>query len=190
MATASRAFALLTIILFVFIEVANGLPRQRVANISRENIKHSEMLPLDHIAGAHMEHDGDLNKNFHHETFLGKLVKQGKLEFGKMDGYRKLINIFHKVDTDSDHLIDHQELQNWIYGRILDHYFKAIVDSDVVFKKVDLDKNDQIRWYEYKAALCDLDPEKLKAANVSCKYSVQEILVLFLAFFVVERPRK
>ena len=184
MATASRAFALLTIILFVLIEIVNGFPRQRIANISREDIKHSEMLPPDHIAGAHMEHDGDLNKDFHHEAFLGTLLKEGKLEFDKMDGYRKLIDIFHNVDKSKDHVLDKAELQDWIHDRILDHYYKAKADSDEVFKRVDLDKDDQIRWYEYKASLVDLDPRKLKAANVSCKYSVQEILVFFLAFLL------
>ncbi len=117
-----------------------------------------------------MEHDGDINKDFHHEAFLGTLVKEGKLNFDNMDGYRKLIEIFHKVDRSKDHLLDKEELQDWIHDRILEHYNQAKADSDEVFKKVDLDKDDIIKWYEYKATLVGMDPLKLKEAGVTCKY--------------------
>ncbi len=145
-----------------------AFPKQRLANISREDIKHQEMLPPDHIAGGHMEHDGDLNKDFHHEAFLGTLVKEGKLDFNNLDGYRKLIGVFHKVDRNKDHLLDKEELQDWIHDRILEHYNHAKANSDEVFKKVDLDKDDLIKWYEYKASLVDIDPENLQ--NVSCEF--------------------
>lgn len=168
MATQENWIVLLSNLLML-IAVTYSFPRARVANISREDIKHKEMLPPDHIAGGHMEHDGDLNKDFHHEAFLGTLVKEGKLQFDNMDGYRKLIGIFHQVDKNKDHLIDKNELQSWIHDRILEHYYKAKADSDDVFQKVDTDKDDMIEWYEYKATLIDLDPSKLKDANVSCK---------------------
>ena len=160
-----------------------AFPRQRIANISRDDIKHKEMLPPDHIAGGHMEHDGDINKDFHHEAFLGTLVKEGKLDFSNMDGYRKLIGIFHKVDKNKDHLLDKVELQEWIHDRILEHYYAAKADSDSVFKKVDIDKDDLIRWYEYKATLVDLDPRKLRDANVSCKFF--SYLMFFLIFYFI-----
>ena len=178
MATTNTVGLLLILVLVVFLDIVKGFPRQRIANISREDIKHSDMLPPDHIAGGHMEHDGDINKDFHHEAFLGTLIKEGKLEFDKMDGYMKLINIFHKVDKNKDHLLDKVELQDWIHDRILDHYYKAKADSDRVFRKVDIDKDDQIRWFEYKASLADIDPRKLRDANVSCKLSFYDHLSL------------
>ncbi|XP_065061600.1 45 kDa calcium-binding protein-like [Rhopilema esculentum] len=165
MALFSRVFEL-GIFIYTF-NFCYAFPRERIANISRDDIKHKEMLPPDHIAGSHMEHDGDINKDFHHEAFLGTLVKEGKLDFSNMDGYRKLIGIFHKVDKNKDHLLDKVELQEWIHDRILEHYYAAKADSDSVFKKVDIDKDDLIRWYEYKATLVDLDPRKLRDANVS-----------------------
>ena len=169
MAGVEGLWALSMIVFLVFIGITNGFPRHRFANISREDIKHKEMLPPDHIAGGHMEHDGDINKDFHHEVFLGTLVKEGKLQFDNMEGYRKLIGIFHKVDQNKDHLLDKEELQNWIHDRILEHYYKAKADSDSVFTKVDIDKDDMIKWYEYKATLVEIDPRKLKDANVSRK---------------------
>ena len=42
-------------------------------NNSRPIIAHVELLPPDHIRGAHLEQDGDVNKEFHHEVFLGEL---------------------------------------------------------------------------------------------------------------------
>ena len=48
------------------------LPVNRLHNITRLDVRHSELLPPDHVAGAHMEHDGDINEDFHHEVFLGE----------------------------------------------------------------------------------------------------------------------
>ena len=169
------------------VDVANGFPKHRIANISREDVKHTDMLPPDHIAGGHMEHDGELNKDYHHEAFLGTLVKEGKLEFDKMDGYRKLIDIFHKVDRSRNHLLEKEELRDWIHDRILDHYRKAKADSYNVFKKVDVDKDDQIKWYEYKATLVDMEPKRLKDANVSCRLSCINVASVhpFFAMYVI-----
>ena len=151
--------------------MTNSLPiGKRKSDVSRKNITHTELLPPDHVAGGHMEHDGDINKDYHHEAFLGTLVKEGKLKFDNMDGYRRLIDIFHKVDTNKDHLIDKRELQSWIHDRIMEHYDAAKEDSDSVFKKVDLDKDESIIWAEYKAQLVGEDPIKYKDANVSRKH--------------------
>ena len=38
--------------------------------------------------------------------------------------------------------------------------------------------DDQIRWFEYKASLADIDPRKLRDANVSCKLSFYDHLSL------------
>ena len=40
-------------------------------NATREEIKRGDLLPPDHVAGAHMEQDGHINKDYHHEVFLG-----------------------------------------------------------------------------------------------------------------------
>eukprot|EP00794_Sanderia_malayensis_P015013 gene15013-16562_t len=154
---------------FIFLKLCLAFPMGKVANISRQDIKNKDLLPPDHVAGAHMEHDGDINKDFHHEAFLGTLINEGKLKFDNIDGYRKLIAIFHKVDRNKDHLLDKEELQDWIHDRILEHYNQAKADSHEVFKKVDLDQDDIIHWYEYKATLVGMDPKKLQEANVSLK---------------------
>jgi len=41
-------------------------------NATREEIKRKDLLPPDHIPGAHLEQDGHINKEYHHEAFLGK----------------------------------------------------------------------------------------------------------------------
>ena len=187
MATVHYSVILLTYMLIDLVDVATGFPSQRIANISREDVKHTDMLPPDHIAGGHMEHDGDLNKDYHHEAFLGRLIKEGKLVFDKMDVYRKLIYIFHKVDRNGDHLLEKEELQFWIHDRILDHFRKAAADSYNLFKKVDVDKDDQIKWYEYKATLVDMEPRRLKDANVSCRLTYISVASIhpFFAMYVI-----
>ena len=43
-------------------------------NAPKKDIKNKELLPPDHVAGGHMEHDGHINKDFHHEAFLGTVT--------------------------------------------------------------------------------------------------------------------
>ena len=45
-----------------------------IKNTSRAAIKHGELLPPDHVPGAHVEQDGHINKDYHHEVFLGEYV--------------------------------------------------------------------------------------------------------------------
>ena len=40
-------------------------------NATREEIKRKDLLPPDHVRGAHLEQDGHINKEYHHEAFLG-----------------------------------------------------------------------------------------------------------------------
>lgn len=61
--------AVLVVILQLLFHLANSLPI--LSNATREEIKRGDLLPPDHIAGAHMEQDGHINKEYHHEVFLG-----------------------------------------------------------------------------------------------------------------------
>ena len=45
-----------------------------IKNTSRAAIKHGELLPPDHVPGAHVEQDGHINKDYHHEVFLGEYL--------------------------------------------------------------------------------------------------------------------
>ncbi|XP_047137923.1 45 kDa calcium-binding protein isoform X1 [Hydra vulgaris] len=134
-------------------------------NISKTNILHSELLPPDHIRGAHLEQDGDVNKEFHHEAFLGKLLDDGKLEWENYGGYKKLIKIFHQVDKNKDHKISHEELKEWIHDRITEHFNEAKSNSEKIFERVDLNKDKFVSWIEYKSQLMDLDLNSLNNSD-------------------------
>ena len=56
-------------ILQLLFQLSNSHPI--LSNATREEIKRGDLLPPDHIAGAHMEQDGHINKDYHHEVFLG-----------------------------------------------------------------------------------------------------------------------
>ena len=112
-------------------------------------VKNKEFLPPDHIEGVRLHRDGDINKEFHHEAFLGKLVKEGAISFENMSGYKKLIEVFHKVDKDNDHLISRDEMKSWIHNRILEHLEEAHSRNGELFQKVDADADGLITWKEY-----------------------------------------
>ncbi|EDO41829.1 predicted protein [Nematostella vectensis] len=116
-------------------------------------IKSSELLPADHVEGSKLERDGDINKDFHHEAFLGKLIKDGTLTFENKMGYKKLIEIFHQVDYDKDHLVSKDELSYWIHERILEHVEEARLRNEGLFKSADLNKDGSITWLEYRTKL-------------------------------------
>lgn len=59
-----------------------------IKNTSRASIKHGELLPPDHIPGAHVEQDGHINKDYHHEVFLGEYIFDFlvvSITFGNLD---------------------------------------------------------------------------------------------------------
>lgn len=155
--TSTTSISFLLILQLFQLGLGRSLPVLR--NATREEIKHGDLLPPDHIAGAHMEQDGHLNKDYHHEVFLGSMVKEGILVWENMAGYKKLIKVFHQVDKNSDHQIDKDEMKNWIHDRILEHYKNSHDESDAVFLKVDHDKDGKVSWPEYKAQLLGLDPK-------------------------------
>lgn len=126
--------------------------------MSWSEIKHGEYLPQNHVPGAHMEQEGHINKEYHHEVFLGNLIKQGKLLWENLAGYKLLIEIYHKVDINDNHRVEHEELEKWIHDRILEHYNAAEDNSSATFLKLDHNNDGVIKWPEYKAQLLGLDP--------------------------------
>ncbi|XP_066929123.1 45 kDa calcium-binding protein-like [Clytia hemisphaerica] len=136
-------------------------------NATREEIKRKDLLPPDHIAGAHMEQDGHINKDYHREVFLGKLVKEGVLVWENMAGYKKLIKVFDEVDKSNDRQIDKEEMKNWIHDRIMEHYNAATEESNKIFGKVDHDQNGLVAWPEYKAQILGLNPKDYEKDNLT-----------------------
>ena len=65
----AKKIAISVAILLLLFHFAHSLPI--LSNATREEIKHGDLLPPDHIVGAHMEQDGHINKDYHHEVFLG-----------------------------------------------------------------------------------------------------------------------
>ena len=47
------------------------------------------------------------------------MIKEGKLVWENMAGYKKLIKVFHEVDKNDDHQIDKDEMKSWIHDRFL-----------------------------------------------------------------------
>jgi len=136
-------------------------------NGTNSDIKHRELLPPDHIPGAHLEQDGHINKDYHHEVFLGNLLKDGSLNWDNLDNYKKLIEVFHQVDIDNDHRVTKEELSSWIHDRIQEHYNNAENESNHVFLKVYHEKDNLVSWPEYKAQLFELDPTKYEYDNTT-----------------------
>ena len=135
-----------------FLHVANFKPVNVNRTITEDLVhlaKNKELLPPDHIEGVRLHRDGDVNKDFHHEAFLGKLVKEGTISFENMSGYKKLIEVFHKVDTDHDHLISKDEMKRWIHQKLLEHLEEAETRNEEIFKKVDSNLDRFTTWKEY-----------------------------------------
>ena len=107
----------------------------------------------DHVKGLKLERDGHVNKDYHHEAFLGKMVEEGTLLFDNMEGYRRLIDLFHKVDKDGDHLVSKAELTVWIHEKIKEHIDEAKAKNHELFKEVDRDSDGYVTWKEFQKKL-------------------------------------
>lgn len=107
----------------------------------------------DHVKGLKLERDGHINKDYHHEAFLGKMVEEGTLLFDNMEGYRRLIDLFHKVDKDGDHLVSKAELTVWIHEKIKEHIDEAKAKNHELFKEVDRDSDGYVTWKEFQQKL-------------------------------------
>lgn len=127
--------------------------------------KLKETLLEDHIKGLKLERDGHVNKDYHHEAFLGKLVEEGTLLFDNMEGYRRLIDLFHKVDKDEDHKVSKVELTAWIHEKIKEHILEAQANNHKMFKVVDRDGDGYVTWDEFK--------QKMKEDNSTKKKRVE-----------------
>jgi len=45
------------------------------------------------------------------------MIEEGQLVWENLSGYKKLIKVFHEVDTSDDHQIDKDEMKAWIHDR-------------------------------------------------------------------------
>lgn len=127
------------------------------------------MFLEDHLKAVKLERDGHVNKDYHHEVFLGKMVENGTLLFDNMDGYRRLIDLFHQVDKDGDHLISRPEMIAWIHGKIKEHVQEARENNRRKFKEADTNGDGFVAWNEFQ--------EKLKETNATRKVEVEKELV-------------
>ena len=146
------------IFLLVFLPVCYSKPFNASRTLSPDNetkIKHKKAPNLleDHIKGLKLERDGHVNKDYHHEAFLGKMVEDGTLIFDNMDGYRRLIDLFHKVDKDDDHKVSKAELTVWIHEKIKEHIQEARDNNHQMFKVVDRDGDGFVSWMNYDRRL-------------------------------------
>jgi hypothetical protein len=140
------------------------------------SIKNKILLPKDHIPAVKLERDGHINPEFHHEAFLGRLVEEGKLNPSNVDGSKKLIEIFHKVDLNNNHKVDRQELAEWIHERIKEHYDHAIKVNSESFHKVDKNNDGILSLREYLQGLTQDD----QAENDALKLGEQTGLIMVL----------
>lgn len=161
--------------LVVFLLVLLPVCRSKPVNTSRtlypdgaNEIKKKKQMLDDHIQGLRLERDGHVNKDYHHEAFLGKMVENGTLLFDNMEGYRRLIDLFHQVDKDGDHLVSRAEITVWIHDKIKEHIQHARENNKRTFKMVDRNGDGFVTWEELK--------QKLKEDNATQKVEADKEL--------------
>ncbi|XP_028394147.1 45 kDa calcium-binding protein-like [Dendronephthya gigantea] len=135
-------------------------------NKSSITIKNKKLIPKDHIPAVKLERDGHINPDFHHEAFLGRLVENGQLNLKDVDGSKKLIEIFHKVDLNNNHKVDKQELAEWIHLRIQEHYEHALKVNKDNFKTADKNNDGILSLQEYMQGVVDDDKMENDALKI------------------------
>lgn len=128
------------------------------ANVSPHSHKHGgeretdgAFSPRDH---SHFE-DDEHNTDFDHEAILGS-AKDAE-EFDHLppeEAKKRLAILLEKMDLDSDKYISPVELKQWIIRS-----FKSLSEeeSKEKYSEVDLDKNGEVTWDEYKAETYGLE---------------------------------
>uniref|UniRef100_A0A8D2PRG8 45 kDa calcium-binding protein n=1 Tax=Zosterops lateralis melanops TaxID=1220523 RepID=A0A8D2PRG8_ZOSLA len=128
-------FCTLTFISLLVMEIL-GRPANHSALKGNEE---QELLPPDHLNGVKMELDGHLNRDFHHEVFLGKDRDEFEEDSEPRRNRRKLMVIFEKVDTNKDKQISAKEMQRWILEKTDEHFQEAVQENKIHFRAVDPD---------------------------------------------------
>ncbi|XP_077370200.1 45 kDa calcium-binding protein [Festucalex cinctus] len=147
----------LAVSLFLWILLLSTRVRARPAtNISAPKDKSlankddNEILPPDHLNGMKMELDGQLNKDFHQEVFLGKDLEEFDEDSEPRRNRKKLIDIFSKVDFNKDHSVSAKEMQRWIMEKTEEHFQEAMRENKNSFHSVDPDGDGHVTWDEYR----------------------------------------
>lgn len=124
------------------------------------------------IPKVNSEHykDGVHNSNYDHEAFLGEEAAAFD-QLSPEESQKRLRIIFHKIDTNSDSLVSHDELKEWI------HYTQQKYMRDNVqrtWKMHNPENKDKISWEEYSnlvyGFMKGIDPKELEKDHEGVTY--------------------
>ncbi|XP_046441821.1 reticulocalbin-2-like isoform X2 [Daphnia pulex] len=146
------------VFLFSFIILTSSLCIQ--VSASPHSHKHGAEREIDgaYSPRDHSHYEGeDHNVEFDHEAILGS-TKEAE-EFDHLppeEAKKRLAVLLTKMDTNSDKEITTTELKQWILRS-----FKSLSEEESREKmmEVDLDKDNQVTWNEYKAETYGVDDE-------------------------------
>ena len=146
-------------ILVTLVVLISGSLISQQANVSPHSHKHGgerevdgAFSPRDH---SHFDDDDEHNADFDHEAILGS-AKEAE-EFDHLppeEAKKRLAILLEKMDLDSDKFISSTELKQWIIRS-----FKSLSQEESKEKlaEVDLNKDGEVTWNEYKAETYGLE---------------------------------